>query len=85
MLAPEIYCNDIFLKVIMLLTFNNCQPTNVQNIICHRPRYGELGVLNLCRKSTPLDFSEEMHCGNGIFNIPKYMKKLMNILKYFVK
>ena len=29
-LAPEIYCNDIFLKVIFLLTLYNCQPKNVQ-------------------------------------------------------
>ncbi len=56
-LAPEIYCNDIFLKVIFLLTLHNCQPKNVQKNICHRPRYGDIGVLNLCGKSTPLDFS----------------------------
>ena len=58
MLAPEIFCNDIFLKVILLLTLHHFQPKNVKNIICHRHRYEDIGVLNLCgRNSTPLDFS----------------------------
>ena len=58
-LALEIYCNDIFLKVrvVLLLILHNCQPKNVQKNICHRSRYGDIGVLNLCGKSTPLDFS----------------------------
>ena len=31
-LAPEIYCNDIFLKVIFLLTLHNFKPRNVKKI-----------------------------------------------------
>ena len=50
-----------------MLTLHNCQPKNVPKKICHRPRYGNIGALNFCGKSTPLDFS----CGNGIFNVPK--------------
>ena len=85
-MAPEIYYNDIFLKVIFLLTLHtNCQPKNVQNIICHSPRYGDIGVLNVCGKITPIDFSKEIHCGNGIFNVPTSMKGVLKILKYFVK
>ena len=56
-LAPEIDCNGILLKVILLLTLHDFQPKNVQKNICHRPRYGDIGVLNLCEKCTPLDFS----------------------------
>ena len=36
------------------------------------------------RENTPLDFSQEIHCGNGIFNVQKYMAGVMTILKYFV-
>ena len=56
-LAPEINCNDIFLKVILLLTLHNFQLKNGKINICHRPRYGDIGVLNLCGEITPLDFS----------------------------
>ena len=43
-LALEIYCNDIFLKVVLLKTLHNCQPKNVQKNRCHRPRYGDIWV-----------------------------------------
>ena len=52
----DLLYNDIFLKAIFLLTLHNCQPKNVEKIRSHRPRYGYIGVLNLCGKST-LDIS----------------------------
>ena len=47
-LAPEIYCNDILLKIVLLLTLHICQPKK-----CPR----DIGVLNFCGKSTPVYFS----------------------------
>ena len=40
-----------------------------------------LGFSICAGKSTPLDFSKEIHCRNDIFNVPKYMKRVKKILK----
>ena len=66
-LAPQIDCNDIFVKVILLLTLPKKCPKKYNYVIM--PRYGDIGVLNLCRKSTRLAFSHRKYIAELAFSM----------------